>query len=100
MFAYPVPAGYIYHAASRRRREVLFDWRLRDQTERTIKAVRELLDSGLTPPAELKPRCDGCSLRRVCMPELFQLSPSGHPAGTLSQYLDLLYSSNWEGKGE
>jgi CRISPR-associated exonuclease Cas4 len=93
MFACEVPAGYIYHAASRRRREVLFDWRLRDQTERAIRAVRELLASGITPPAELKPRCDGCSLRRVCMPELFHLSPSGDPQ---AQYLAQLYSSNWE----
>lgn len=70
MFACEIPTGYIYHAASKRRREVLFDWRLREQTERTIAAVREMLASGITPPAELKPRCDGCSLRRVCMPEL------------------------------
>ena len=93
MFTCEIPAGYIYHAASRRRREVIFDWRLRDQTERTIAAVRQMLASGITPPAELKPRCDGCSLRRVCMPELFHLSPSGDPQ---AQYLAQLYSSNWE----
>jgi CRISPR-associated exonuclease Cas4 len=93
MFACVVPTGYIYHAASHRRREVLFDWWLREQTERAIKAVRELLASGVTPPAELKPRCEGCSLRRVCMPELFHPSPSGDPK---SDYLDHLYSSNWE----
>jgi CRISPR-associated exonuclease Cas4 len=93
MFACEVPAGYIYHAASKRRREVLFDWRLREETERTIIAVREMLAAGVTPAAELKPRCDGCSLRRVCMPELFYPSPSGGPQ---AQYLVQLFSSNWE----
>lgn len=70
MFACQVPVGYIYHAASKRRREVIFDWRLRQQTEAAIAAVRELLASGRVPAAELKPRCDGCSLRGVCLPEL------------------------------
>jgi len=70
MFACEVSRGFIYHAASRRRREVIFDWRLREETAATIKAVREMLVAGYVPAAELKPRCDGCSLRGVCMPEL------------------------------
>lgn len=70
MFACEAPRGFIYHAASRRRREVIFDWRLREETAATIKAVREMLGAAHVPSAELKPRCDGCSLRGVCMPEL------------------------------
>lgn len=70
MFACEVPVGYIYHAASKRRREVLLDWRLRTETVRVIEAVRQMLAQGITPPAELKPRCDGCSLRGVCLPEI------------------------------
>jgi len=70
MFQAEVPVGFIYHAASRRRREVIFDWRLRAETERVIEAVRQMLTDKHVPPAELKPRCDGCSLRSTCMPEL------------------------------
>lgn len=70
MFACEVAVGYVYHAASRRRREVLFDWRLRAETEAAIAAVRRLLAAGRVPPAVLAPRCDGCSLRQVCLPEL------------------------------
>lgn len=70
MFACEVSVGYVFHAASKRRREVIFDWRLRGETMQTIEAVRQLLAEGLTPPAELKPRCDGCSLRGVCLPEV------------------------------
>jgi CRISPR-associated exonuclease Cas4 len=70
MFRTEVPVGYIYHAASRRRRQVIFDWRLRAETARTIEALRQMMAARRVPPAELKPRCDGCSLRAVCMPEL------------------------------
>jgi CRISPR-associated exonuclease Cas4 len=76
MFGAEVPFGYIYHAASRRRREVIFDWRLREETEKTIIAVRELLASGRVPQAILAPRCDGCSLRAICLPELTGTQPS------------------------
>lgn len=70
MYRTEVPSGYIYHAASKRRREVLFDWRLRAETERAIAAVRELMATKRIPPAVLAPRCDGCSLRVSCLPEI------------------------------
>lgn len=70
MFACEVPLGYLFHAQSRRRREVVFDWRLRAETVRVIEAVRQMLTDGVTPPADLQPRCDGCSLRGVCLPEI------------------------------
>jgi len=76
MFACEVSRGFIYHAASRRRREVIFDWRLRGETAATIKVVREMLAAGHVPAAELKLRCDGCSLRGVCMPELTGVAAS------------------------
>jgi CRISPR-associated exonuclease Cas4 len=76
MFACEVSCGFIYHAASRRRREVILDWRLREETAATIKAVREMLAAGHVPAAELKPRCNGCSLRGVCMPELTGIAAS------------------------
>jgi CRISPR-associated exonuclease Cas4 len=70
MFSTVVPEGFIYHAASKRRRKVVFDERLRLETEETIQAVRQLIAQSEVPSAVLKPRCDGCSLRSVCMPEL------------------------------
>ncbi len=70
MFSVSVPEGFIYHAASKRRRKVVFDDKLRSETEQTIAALRRLIAEGHVPPAVLMPRCDGCSLRAVCMPEL------------------------------
>ena len=70
MLATPVRAGAIFHAASKRRREVPFTPELRAMTQAAIKEVRALLAAGKVPPAVLKPRCDGCSLRGVCLPEI------------------------------
>jgi CRISPR-associated exonuclease Cas4 len=76
MFGTGVPEGRIYHAASKRRRQVLFTAELRTETLGAIEAVRSLLQASQVPPAVLMPRCDGCSLRPVCMPELTGSAPS------------------------
>jgi len=70
MFGVAVTEGCIYHAASKRRRKVVFDEKLRSETLQTIDAVRRLLADIHVPPAVLKPRCDGCSLYSICLPEL------------------------------
>lgn len=70
MFGVPVPEGCLYHATSKRRRRVVFDAKLRDETLRIIEAVRCLLAADHVPPAVLTPRCDGCSLHAICLPEL------------------------------
>ncbi len=70
MFGTRIRRGFIFHAASKRRREVVFDENLRKETVSIIKTVRELLDSALIPAAEFKPRCNGCSLYGTCLPKL------------------------------
>jgi CRISPR-associated exonuclease Cas4 len=76
MFATEVPLGWIYHASSKRRREVAFAPGLRAETIQAIQNVRDLLHAGQVPPAVLMPRCDGCSLRPVCLPAVTGASPS------------------------
>jgi CRISPR-associated exonuclease Cas4 len=71
MFDVHIPQGAIYHASSKRRRSVEFGRQLRDRTEASIKRLHEMLAYGETPPPVLKPRCRGCSVRDVCMPEVF-----------------------------
>lgn len=70
MLGVEVPRGAIFHIKSKRRREVVFTDKLRKKTETTAARLHELIASGVTPPAVLKPQCDGCSLRDVCLPEL------------------------------
>lgn len=70
MFGRPVARGAIFHASSKRRREVEFTAQLRKFTEDAIGELRELLKTGVTPPAVFKPACEECSLYSVCLPEI------------------------------
>lgn len=87
MFGVAVTEGCIYHAASKRRRKVVFDAKLRSETLQTIEAVRRLLAEDHVPPAVLKPRCDGCSLRDVCLPELTGADASAARQEQYQRYL-------------
>ncbi len=68
MLGCDVPVGAIYHAGSKRRREVKIDPKLRAQTEQVIIATREILTSQKLPPPVNDKRCDDCSLIDACMP--------------------------------
>jgi CRISPR-associated exonuclease Cas4 len=70
MFQTEISRGFIYHASSKKRREVLIDESLRTETINTIEIVRELLSHENIPKAEYKPRCEGCSLYNICLPKL------------------------------
>lgn len=69
MFGLRIESGLIFHAASAKRDEVVFDAPLRALTLATLDALRGTLARPTAPPAVLKPQCDGCSLRGVCLPE-------------------------------
>lgn len=70
MMGVAVPKGAIYHAASKKRREVLFDAALRGTALETVAGIRAMLESGKVPPPAPAPRCEGCSLKKICMPEI------------------------------
>jgi CRISPR-associated exonuclease Cas4 len=84
MFGVPVPGGAVYHVKTRRRRAVEFTPALWALTLKTIEDVRQLLAGTEIPAAVLKPQCDGCSLRRTCLPEL-----TGSPHSLDSAFAEL-----------
>ncbi len=63
-----VPRGAVYHYASRRRREVIFDDELRSLMEETVREVRHLLATSTVPSPVADARCPKCSLFDACMP--------------------------------
>lgn len=63
-----VRRGAIYHATSRRRREVDVTELLRSQVKATIAEIRKLLASGALPPPANDARCKECSLNEICQP--------------------------------
>ncbi len=75
MFELEIPRGAIYHATSRRRREVEFDGDLRRLTEHAIEAVHRLIEEEVVPQAVHKPQCSECSLFHYCLPEITSAPP-------------------------
>ncbi len=75
MFGVAVPRGAVFHADSKRRREVEFTPELRQRTEAAVAALHALQDSGQVPAAEFKPACEECSLFATCLPRV-----TGSPA--------------------
>ncbi len=69
MLGRPVPNGAIYHASSRRRREVAITPELRRLVEETTAAIRQMLQAGTLPPPANDARCRECSLKDICQPE-------------------------------
>lgn len=85
MFGVAVPRGAVFHADSKRRREVEFTAELRGRTAKAIAGLQALLEdpelstsnaqpSTLNPQrrplpaATLKPACQECSLYDICLP--------------------------------
>ena len=69
MLRKPVAKGAIYHATSRRRRDVDIDASLRALVEQTTEAVRASIQNGTLPPPVNDERCEHCSLKEICQPE-------------------------------
>lgn len=67
-----VPRGAIFHHTSRRRREVNFTPALRRRVEETVAAVRAMLADKRLPPPVNDQRCEKCSLKEACMPQVLE----------------------------
>ncbi|MCX6925099.1 MAG: CRISPR-associated protein Cas4 [Verrucomicrobia bacterium] len=70
MFGVTVERGAVFHAASKRRREVEFTAELRKLTEDAIAELHRLAASGSVPAAVFKPACEECSLYEICLPRV------------------------------
>lgn len=69
MLGRPVEHGAIYHASSRRRREVAITPELVALVIETTAAIRAMLATGVLPPPVNDGRCRECSLKDICQPE-------------------------------
>jgi CRISPR-associated exonuclease Cas4 len=68
MTGHEVPSGAIYYHGSRRRKEVICDAALRQRVVETVVAIRQMLATGILPPAVNDARCQHCSLKESCLP--------------------------------
>lgn len=65
-----VREGFLYYFRIRKRLHVLFDAELRGFTLKTIRDTRAMFESGVTPAPVYTKRCESCSLKGECLPEL------------------------------
>ena len=70
MFGVAVKRGAVFHAASKRRREVEFTAALRKLTEDAVAELHRLVAIGSVPAAVFKPACEECSLYQICLPQV------------------------------
>ena len=70
MFGITVPAGAIFWYGSRERQEIVLTQTMREQVEQVTQAVRRQLEQGLTSPPVNDQRCDNCSLKEACLPDV------------------------------
>jgi CRISPR-associated exonuclease Cas4 len=80
MFNVSVPRGAVFHAQSKRRRDVEFNAALRGRTEQAVTELRAFLPQSemsdlrfeipkLPPARYIAGRCEECSLFEICLPK-------------------------------
>lgn len=70
LFHVRIPEGALYLGVEKHRRPVVLAEELRNDTKTVCAAIRRMLESGETPPAQPAPYCKSCSLLNDCIPKL------------------------------
>lgn len=86
MLRTPVPAGAIYYAGSKRRRQVVFTPDDYQVVETSVGDIRSMLDSERLPRAVNDARCPNCSLVDACTPGI-----ASRPAVIRGHYAELFH---------
>lgn len=65
-----VPSGALFYGKTRRRKDVVIDDGLRALTKETAAQFHRLMKSGIVPAAVYGKKCETCSLKDACMPQV------------------------------
>lgn len=65
-----IKKGALYYGRTHRREDIVFDEKLRRETENAARKVHDLIESGTTPKPEYSKKCKKCSLYELCMPKV------------------------------
>lgn len=83
---YTCTHGYLYYRGSRSRVEVPFSPELEATTRAWIAKARAATSATeLPPPLDDSPKCNGCSLNGICLPDETLALAAGAPVGGASQ---------------
>jgi CRISPR-associated exonuclease Cas4 len=70
MLGLDVPRGAVFYRTSNRRAGVECDAALRERTLAAARRYHALVEQGVTPRAKYAKKCDHCSLKDTCLPEI------------------------------
>lgn len=65
-----IPVGAIFYGKTKRRLEIAFGEKLRQETEKAAERLHELLESDSTPQPVRGSKCERCSLINLCLPRI------------------------------
>jgi CRISPR-associated exonuclease Cas4 len=71
-----IESGAIFYGKTRSRLNVEFNKSLREETFALAQKFHSLVDSGETPKPEYSKKCDNCSFKELCLPEIFDRQKS------------------------
>jgi CRISPR-associated protein Cas1 len=78
---YPCTEGFIYYVSSKTRVPVVFSNQLIDKTRSLISEFKTVAETGvIPPPLEDSPKCIGCSLAGICLPDEINFLSGYRPA--------------------
>ncbi|MDR0820733.1 MAG: CRISPR-associated protein Cas4 [Endomicrobium sp.] len=66
-----IESGAMFYGKTRNRLNVEFDKSLRDETSGAAREFHTLVNIGETPKPEYLKKCDNCSFKELCLPEMF-----------------------------
>jgi CRISPR-associated exonuclease Cas4 len=69
MLGIEIAEAYIFYVSSGRRMKVELDSQLRQDTIETMQKIRKLFTSEVIPKPVFSNRCNGCSLKPLCLPK-------------------------------
>ncbi len=70
MLCCSIPQGYLYYHESRRRVMVSISSELRKKVMDLSSEMHRMYQSGYTPHVKRAKKCNSCSLKHICLPEL------------------------------
>lgn len=70
MFLTEIPQAYLFYGETRRRECVEITGDLRNECRRLLLEMHQLYARGYTPKVKKTKKCEACSLREICLPDL------------------------------
>lgn len=72
MLVCTIPYGYLYYEETRRREQVEFTQELRQRVAEIAQEMGEYARRGYTPKVKPQKHCNACSLKDLCLPQLYR----------------------------